>query len=66
MTLTVNGNVLNSEARTLADFFTQKAIETRHIIVELNQEVLPKNADFSSILLNEGDDITGLQVCGFG
>lgn len=66
MTLTVNGNVLNSEARTLADFFTQKAIETRHIIVELNQEVLPKNADFSSILLNEGDDINVLHIVGGG
>lgn len=66
MTLTVNGSLITTEARTLADFFTQKTIETRYIIVELNHEVLPKTTNFSAVYLKEGDDLNVLHIVGGG
>jgi len=66
MHLNVNGSIIVTETRTLADFFASKQIETTHIIVELNQTVLPRTTDFSSILLNEGDDLNLLHIVGGG
>lgn len=65
MKLTVNGKIEETAPCTLLDYMIQKGVSPNGIVVELNTKII-KKADFSTIQLQDNDNLELLSFVGGG
>lgn len=65
MTLTVNGQPRETDARTVADLLEQMGLNKPGVAVELNRQVVPRQA-LTTTPLNEGDSLEVVTLVGGG
>lgn len=59
--ITVNGEKINADGKTVAEFIASTDYNPARIAVELNGEIVPK-AKYADVVLADGDT---LEVVGF-
>lgn len=65
MTVTINGEEQTVESTTILDLLMHLDIDPRRVAVELNMDILPKDA-YRSTNLNDGDRIEIVHFVGGG
>ena len=65
MTLTVNGETMNSEASSLAALIAFLGLDVRKVAVERNLEIVPRST-FGDVALSDGDRIEIVHFIGGG
>lgn len=66
LTLRINGEERSYDrALTVADLLAELGIDTRHVAVERNRELVPKRA-FESTALDDGDALEIVTLVGGG
>lgn len=66
MDVTVNGEVETlAQACNVADFLTARGHDAKHVVVERNGEILPREG-FSQTMLGEGDRLEIVHFVGGG
>ena len=64
--VTINGNQTTfSTDLTVAEYLEQNNYQTNHIVVELNEEILPKYS-YSETMLKDGDRLEVVTFVGGG
>lgn len=67
MNISYNGkDTTLSAGATLTDLLVAEAGSVDGVLVELNGEVLESGCDYSTILLNDGDEINGFRIVAGG
>jgi thiamine biosynthesis protein ThiS len=65
MTVTVNGEPRETDARTVAEFLESRGLHARMVVVEQNGEIVPRDG-YSSAGLQPGDTLEIVQMMAGG
>ncbi len=61
----VNGELLPVDGKTLAEYLETSSFDIRRIVIERNEEIVPKSA-YNDVVLQNGDSIEIVSFVGGG